>query len=408
MVTGIRLPPPFNRLAWSNLAAQSADQIALAAASIVAVLMLGAGAGETGLLQTALTLPFPLLAIPVGLMVDRMPRRQLMAGAETLRALSLLALVATIQLHLISWPILSLLGFIAVCGTVTFSVAAPALIPSLVPPDILPAANARIELARTTAFALGPALGGIVIGWIGAATAFGLAAILSGLAALLLRGLREPARQVPSRRQLLQEIGRGISFVFQHPLLAPVFITQFVFNTALFLTFAIFVPHAVYNLGLPAAGVGATLGMLGVGMVLGALLAPRIIGLLPFGTVIAIGPFAGFGASILMGLTIWWPTPLLAGASFFLLGVGPILWVISTATLRQTITPRDLLGRVSAVNILAYAARPIGSALGSLIGGLCGIETCLLAAVAGFALQALVIVTSPTVRLKQQPEITVC
>jgi hypothetical protein len=55
-----RLPATFNRLAWSNLAAQSAEQIALAAAPIVAVLLLGVGEGQTGLLQTALTLPFIL------------------------------------------------------------------------------------------------------------------------------------------------------------------------------------------------------------------------------------------------------------------------------------------------------------------------------------------------------------
>ena len=51
------MPPDFDRLAWSNLAAQSAEQVALAAAPIVAVIALGAGEGETGLLQTALTLP---------------------------------------------------------------------------------------------------------------------------------------------------------------------------------------------------------------------------------------------------------------------------------------------------------------------------------------------------------------
>ena len=86
--TDATLPPTFNRLAWSNLAAQSAEQIALAAAPIVAVLMLGVGEGETGLLQTALTLPFVLFAIPAGFLADRMSRRWLMAGAEALRAAS--------------------------------------------------------------------------------------------------------------------------------------------------------------------------------------------------------------------------------------------------------------------------------------------------------------------------------
>ena len=84
-----RLPATFNRLAWSNLAAQSAEQIALAAAPIVAVLLLGVGEGQTGLLQTALTLPFILFAIPAGLLADRISRRWLMAGSEALRAAAL-------------------------------------------------------------------------------------------------------------------------------------------------------------------------------------------------------------------------------------------------------------------------------------------------------------------------------
>src|SRR5207247_2340852 len=80
---------PFHRLAWSNLAAQSAEQVGLAAAPIVAVLALGAGAGATGMLQTAQTLPFVLFAIPAGLLADRTSRRLVMTGAEALRVVSL-------------------------------------------------------------------------------------------------------------------------------------------------------------------------------------------------------------------------------------------------------------------------------------------------------------------------------
>src|SRR5947207_1848978 len=285
-----RLPATFNRLAWSNLAAQSAEQIALAAAPIVAVLLLGVGEGQTGLLQTALTLPFILFAIPAGMMADRISRRRLMAGAEALRAAALLAILALIGLDLLTLPLLALLGFVAVCGTVVYSVAAPSLVPSLVPPSSLPAANARIELARTVAFAGGPALGGALVGWLGAAPAFGVAAVLS------------------------------------------------------------------------------------------------------------------IGAAVVMALTSVMPTPLLAGLSFFLLGAGPILWVISTTTLRQSVTPPSLLGRVSAINIMSYGARPLGAGLGALIGGLYSAEACLYLAVAIFAAQALVILMSPAVRLARQPD----
>src|SRR6266481_3462106 len=125
----LRLPPTFNRLAWSNLAAQSAEQVALAAAPIVAVLLLGVGEGASGLLQTALTLPFVLFAIPAGLLADRISRRALMAGAEALRALALLAILVLITLDLLTLPLLAFAGLVSVCGTVVYSVAAPALVP---------------------------------------------------------------------------------------------------------------------------------------------------------------------------------------------------------------------------------------------------------------------------------------
>jgi predicted MFS family arabinose efflux permease len=398
------LPSTFNRLAWSNLTAQSAEQIALAAAPIVAVLLLGVGEGQTGLLQTALTLPFVLFAIPAGLLADRASRRLLMAGAEALRTLALLAILALLWLNLMTLPLLAGLGFTAVCGTVVYSVAAPALVPSLVTPQLLPAANARIELARTVAFASGPALGGALVGWVGAAPAFGFAAAMSAIAVVLLSGLVEPVRAPTPRRHPLQEIREGAGFVMHHALLRPVFVTQFIFNTGSFLLLAVFVPYAVHHLGLSATGVGVVLGMYGVGMVVGALLATRVMRRLPFGTVIGLGPVTGFVAAGVMALTTIIPTPLLAGLGFFLLGVGPILWVISTTTLRQSVTPPRLLGRVSAINIMSYAARPLGSALGAIVGGLFGAEVCLYLALAIFAAQAVVILMSPAVGLDRQPE----
>jgi predicted MFS family arabinose efflux permease len=399
-----RLPATFNRLAWSNLAAQSAEQIALAAAPIVAVLLLGVGEGQTGLLQTALTLPFILFAIPAGLLADRISRRWVMAGSEALRAGALAGILLLIWLGQITLPLLSLLGFIAVCGTVAYSVAAPALVPSLVTSQQLPAANARIELARTVAFASGPALGGVLVGWVGAAPAFGFAAALSVIAVVLLSGIYEPARAAAPRRHPLQEIKEGAAFVLHHPLLRPVFITQFIFNTASFLLLAVFVPYAVRHLGLSATGVGTTLAMYGVGMVVGALLATRVMKRLAFGTVIGLGPVTGFVAAMVMALTTIVATPWLAGLSFFLLGVGPILWVISTTTLRQSVTPPSLLGRVSAINIMSYGARPLGSALGAIVGGLYGAEACLYLAAIIFAAQALVILMSPAVSLARQPD----
>ena len=144
--------------------------------------------------------------------------------------------------------------------------------------------------------------------------------------------------------------------------------------------------------------------MYGVGMVGGALLATRVMRHLAFGVVIALGPVAGFVAAVIMALTTLVASPILAGFSFFLLGAGPILWVISTTTLRQSVTPPRLLGRVSAINIMSYGARPLGAALGALVGGIYGAEACLYLALVIFAAQALVILASPAVALARQPE----
>ncbi len=193
----VRLPAPFLRLAWSNLAAQSAEQVALVAAPIVAVVALGAGEAESGLLQIALTLPFLLFALPAGLLADRVARPRLMACAEALRAVSLVSIGLLLGAGQLSLWLLALLGFVGAGATVIYSVAAPALVPALVPPALLSTANARVELARTLAFTAGPALGGALVGWTGAGLAFGLAAVLSVMAFILLSGLREEPRPAP-------------------------------------------------------------------------------------------------------------------------------------------------------------------------------------------------------------------
>jgi predicted MFS family arabinose efflux permease len=398
------LPATFKRLAWSNLAAQSAEQVGLAATPIVAVVALGAGAGATGLLQTAQTLPFFLFAIPAGVLADRNSRRRVMTGAEALRVLSLVSILALAQLDLLTLPLLAGLGFVGACGTVAYSVTAPALVPSLVPSGALAVANGRLELARTIAFAGGPALAGALVGGLGGAPAFAVAAALSTCAVVLLAGLREPARPPLPTRDAIAEVREGAGFVFGHRLLRPVYVTQVVFNTAFFILQAVYVPYAVHRLGLSASTVGMTLATYGVGMIVGALLTPRILRALPFGWVVSLGPITGFIAAIVMTATIWAPSAILAAMSFFLIGAGPIVWVISTATLRQTVTPPALLGRVSAINITGYGARPLGALIGAAIGSTYGPETCLVVAAVGFFVQALVILASPVRRLAEQPE----
>jgi predicted MFS family arabinose efflux permease len=399
------LPPAFARLAWANLAAQSAEQLSLAAVPLVAVLMLGSGPGEIGLLAAVQTLPFLLLSIPLGVLADRTSRRRLMMWAELLRAVSLVVLLAMVLTGQLSIFWLAVVGFAGAVGTVGFSVAAPAMVPALVPRGSLARANGRLELARSAAYAAGPALAGALVAWVGGAAAFVLAALLSAAAVALLWRLHEPARTLAPARHPLREIQEGAQFVWRHEYLRPMLLTGIAWNIAWFVLQAAYVPYAVRVLGLNTEAVGFTLGMYGAGMVVGALLAPRLVGAMRFGSAVQFGPAVSVAAAGVMMATLALPHGALAGLSFFLFGAGPIIWTITTTTLRQSVTPSDMLGRVGAVFLTVNAgSRPVGAALGAVVGATWGEAACLVMAFAGFVLQAAIILTSRLSGLKALPK----
>ncbi|MDP3761232.1 MAG: MFS transporter [Ramlibacter sp.] len=398
------LPRSFTALAGSNLAAQSAEQLSLAAVPLVAVLALGAGPGEIGTLAAVQTLPFLLLSIPLGVLADRVSRRRLMAWAEGLRALSLIALIAMVATGQLSIAGLAILGFAGAVGTVGFSVAAPALVPALVPRELLGRANGRLELARSAAYAGGPALAGALVAWAGASAAFVIAAVLSAAAVALLWGLTEPVRAAAPARHPLLEIKDGAQFVWRQAYLRPMLLTGVAWNISWFVLQAAYVPYAVRALGLGAQAVGVTLAGYGAGMVVGALLASRVVGAMPFGRAIQLGPIVSVLAAAAMVATLVMPTGVLAALSFFLFGVGPIVWTITSTTLRQSITPDRMLGRVSSVFLTVNAgARPVGAALGGLVGAAWGEPACLWLALAGFVLQAWIILASSLNGLRGLP-----
>lgn len=408
-----RLPRPFVFLAWSNLAAQSAEQLSLAAVPLVAVLALGAGPGDIGFLAAVQTLPFLLVSMPLGLLADRMSRRRLMVAAEGLRAASLLVLLGMVCTSTLGIGWLALLGFLGAVGTVGFSVAAPALVPALVPRESLAVANGRLELARSAAFTAGPALAGALVAWAGAPAAFVLAAALSVAAVGLLLRLSEAPREPASGRHPLLEVRDGARLVWHSELLRPMLLTGAVFNISWFVLQAAYVPYAVRALGLGAQAVGFTLAMYGAGMVAGALLTSRVVARLPFGRAIQVGPAVAVVAAAVMAATLAVPNASgaagaagagLAALSFFLFGAGPMVWVITSTTLRQSVAPASMLGRVSAVFLTVNTgARPLGAALGGVVGAAWGEPACLLLALAGFALQAAIIFASRVSGLRRLP-----
>ncbi|MGB3329615.1 MAG: MFS transporter, partial [Thermomicrobiales bacterium] len=346
---------------------------------------------------------FLLLAIPAGVLADRTSRHRLMAIAESLRLCSLVAILALLLVDRLSFPLLAMLGFLGATGTVAFSVCTPALTPALVPRPALGQANRTLELVRSVTYIGGPALGGALVGWTGANPAFAAAAILSAGAVVLLAGIHEPARPTAISARAghpMTDLREGATFLFAHALLRPLFFTAVFFNLGFFMLMGVYVAYAHDHLHLGASAIGITLALYGAGMLGGATIAGRLLRTLRFGVAVCIGPVMGLMAMLLMALTVAVPHAWLAGVAFVLIGAGPIVWTIATTTLRQAVTPDDLLGRVSSVILTAtYGARPLGAALGAIIASTISLPACMAVAVLAFTIQAAIILRSAPARL---------
>ena len=216
--------------------------------------------------------------------------------------------------------------------------------------------------------------------------------------------IAEPARSTPIKRHPLLELQDGANLVWHDPLLRPILYTSVAWNIAWFVLQATYIPYAIRALGLSASVVGLTLATYGFGMIVGSMLAPRIVAALPFGRAIQVGPAFSVAAAFTMVMTLVFPTAAMAALAFFLFGVGPIIWTITSMTLRQTITPSAMLGRVSALFLtVSMGARPIGAAIGGFVGATWGEPACLMLSLAGFGVQAWIIFASKVSQLQKLP-----
>lgn len=330
---------PFGKLAVSHLAAQMSDQIALIAIPLVAVTALDAGGGATSVIQMLNTLPYLLLAIPFGLLVDRGQRRGVMSLGELIRALTIIALVVLASSDAVSLAALTALGVAGSIGTVAYSVAVTNAVRDLVPRDELSRANGQVELARSIATTAGPALGGALVGYVGSNAAFGIAAALSLLALINIVTLpRDTRTHRVGESHPLRDIIEGARFVASHELLRPIVITAILFNTGWFCLQGAYVAYAMTRLDMTSGQTGVTLTLYGVGMVVGSRLTGVLAQRVAFGSLVVIGPVCGAAASTVMLVSLAWPSWILPSLAWLLLGSGPMIWTISTTTLRQLIT----------------------------------------------------------------------
>ncbi|HEY8383194.1 MAG TPA: MFS transporter [Microvirga sp.] len=398
--------PPFRRLFLSVAGAQFAEQLALAAVPLTAVLVLGAGPGLVGGLVALQGAAWLLVSLPAGVAMDRARRSRLVAGAQALSAAALmLAPLAALKGW---WLPFGLCLFLGSAGAVVTGLGAMALLPGIVDRTALPRANARLELARAGATLAAPALAGWLAGRGAPVLGFWLAAGAALLAASVVRGLddRAPAAS-GARPPVLQAVREGAAFALRHDLLRGIVLCAVFWNFAYFALAAVLVPYALQRIGLDPALTGLAQSGNGIGLLLGASLAGAILRRAEPRAVMIAGPALSVLAALLLLAAPRFGGLAAAALAMGLLGFGPMLWLICQTTIRQLVTPADLLGRVPAlVQVAIYGVRPVGALAGGAVGSAFGLDAALLLVVASFAVSALVPLLSALGRLRTLPVAT--
>jgi MFS family permease len=374
----------FGRVWFATGATAIGIQIAQLAVPLLAVVSLHASSSQVGLLAAAQWVPFLVVALPLGVLVDRRRRRPLLIVAECVRAAGTIAIILLGVAHVLTLLILVLLATFVGCGTVLFEVAYQSFLPSVVPKERLDAANSRLQATEATALVAGPGIGGLLVQVLGAVLTLAVSAAGSALSAVSLSRVAEtfsPAAH--SGGSAIRELVEGARFLRHDRVLAGLLGFSAIANPFAQWITLLFLVDGVRRLHLTTGQIGLVLALGAVGTLLGAATAPAVsrrLGVLR--TVLlttAVDPLALF--VLPAAEPAWHPAVLVVGlgAAFAVNGYAVGLDTVVVTTIRQLRTPDELRGRVNATTrMVSYGSIAVGAAVGGLAGNLLGVRLALL------------------------------
>ena len=317
-------------------------------------------------LVVAAYLPWVVFGLPIGTLVDRGRPERFMRLANTGRAMLLALLVAALATGVVSIWLLYVVAFLLGIGEALYDNAAQSLVPRVVARNRLESANGALVTAeRVGEDLVGPAVGGLLFT---AATVlpFGLNALLTGLAAVLLLTVRTTASTATVRPTgVVAETVAGMRWLWQETFIRRLVLTGTALVFATWLWESTLVLLATNLIGLTPAGYGLALAVGALGGVAGAVATPRLVVRMDR-WLLQLGSIAVCGLSNLLLATV--PSPVTVALAWGGTGFGFALWHVISLSTRQRVVPENLLARVnSAARTLSITAIPAGALAGGLL-----------------------------------------
>lgn len=406
---GVWRNPDFLKLWASETVSLFGAHVTTLALPLAAVLTLDATAGQVGILNAARFAPFIGVTLFAGVWVDRYGRRPILIWANFGRALLIGLIPLGAYLGFLRMEYLYAVAFLVGILTVFFDLAYQAYLPSLIEREQLTEGNSRLQASASAAEVGGPGLGGLLVQVMTAPYALLIDAISYVFSAVTLSTIRRRERKPDKDAEqppTLEAIRDGFKFTLGNPYLRPIAGEAATFNLFEQAILTVFVIYAVRELDLSAGLLGAIISTGAVGALLGSILAAYPV------------PRVGLGPTIVGSMVLACTAPLLIPIAdgprlllvpllmlaFFTYGVGLGVSSVHAVTLRQTITPDRLFGRMNAsYRFFTYGAIPIGALLGGFLADAIGLRPAVFIASLGLLTALAWVLFSPVPKLRAMP-----
>ena len=399
----------FNRLWLSDTVSQIGNQFTNLALPILAVLSLHAGAFEIGLLMALQTLFFPILGLFVGVWADRLRKRSIMVVCNFGRMAGLASIPLAFFLSTLTLYQLYAVAAINGIFTIFFEISYQSYLPVLLDREDLVEGNSKLQTSASGAQVVGPAVAGFVYQLVGGAITIAVDAIGYLISALSLISIRKretkPESNSPTGSpDFFAEMKEGIRIVFDNPILWRITACTATANFGSAISGAVFVIFLLNILSFSPVLIGL-MGTVGaVGFLLGTVITPVVTKRLGLGRAIVIS--AGIMMiNIATPLAIFGQAFLIVGAISLTAGIMLPIYNINQVSLRQTIVPERVQGRMNAtVRTINWGTVPVGAIMGGILGPTVGIIGTILIGGALQGAAVLWIVSRHVIHLREMPK----
>ena len=400
----------FTRFWWGETVSSVGTYVTVVALPTLVVLTLDGTAQDVGWLNSARWLPYLLLGLVVGALVDRHRRRPVMVVTDLARAALLVSIPVAWAAGVLSMPLLLLVVACYGAASLVNDAASMSFIPRIVPREHLQRAHARIDGADAAAQTAGPAVAGLLVKLVGAPLAVLVDAatyVFSALTVLTIRG-PEPSSVPTTTPNVWREIREGVRWVYRGSGLAMLAGATHVWFAANAIVGAVLAPYALITLGLTPFQFGLSAALAGVGGLVGAITTSaggRRLGtggaIITAHAVTTVGvtvmALAGLGAS-------GWAAAAVLGLGQACHGFGIGFSNSHEMSYRQALTPDALQARTNiTMRSFNRAVVVVVAPLGGLLAVQAGNRTALAVAVVIFAVTVALLAASPFRSVRTPP-----